>query len=1318
MSLLRANGGGLGGAGAPGGALGNFYSHLLDQSIKFNNDDTQYFSRTPASAGNRKTYTFSAWVKRSSVGSAHTLLSCVNAGTSQTSININGTDNVEVSSSGSGFSAINVSTNAKLRDVSAWYNIVVAVDTEQATASNRVKIYLNGVDQSGTGYGLAASSYPVEDSEGTLNEAREITIGRFNQSGYFQYFDGYIAEVNFIDGTALDKDSFGETKDGIWIPKDTSSLTFGTNGFHLTWKDDVISEGFNTVTYTGTGATQSISGLGFSPALVWAKKRSASGHHFLFDAVRGAGKQLKSSTTDAETSHSNYLASFDADGFTIGSDSDTNLDGGTHVAWCWEAGGTPTADNSAGAGATPTSNSVKIDGSNLGSALAGTIPATKLTANTARGFSIVEFTTDGVTSGTVAHGLGVQPQLIIGKTRNHAVDWYVQSPLLATNLSLILNATDAAYNPGINHWNDTHPTTSVFSVGGYMADHADLTNPSTKIAYCFANVTGYSKIGTFQNNNSNTGTQVTGLGFKPAWILIKNTDNTERWFIQDNTRQPTNLAPPSGKFLVPNATSTEGQNGADTASIDFQDDGFQIKTTNPASGEISFGTRNYIYMAFADTREAAFFKDVTTNGNHFTPVNLDYRDSVPDVPTNSFATLNPLDNISTTYSEGNLQYAQSNYNYNSRGTMAVTSGKWYWEIYMNGTHGEFGVCENGKAGQSDPQANIGFNFIYNNGSAGISWKNATAGAQATTGISMTNWSAGDICQIAYDADNGILYHGLNGTYQTSGDPAARSGGLITGIAPQFGGTMVPFFGSGTGNARTWVVNFGHDSSFDGKKSTENTNADGNGHGSFAYAPPSGHLALCSQNLPEPEILDGTDNFNTVLYTGNESTRSITGVGFSPDFLWIKGRNTAQHHNLYDALRSDSDGPRRLFSSLAVSEESTVYSGTTNVSSLDADGFTMGNGTSVNEDTKTFVSWNWKAGGAAPTKTYTVKVVSDGGNKYRFDDFGTSAVTLELQEGGTYTFDQSDSSNSGHPLRFSTTSNGTHGGGSEYTTGVTTTGTPGNAGAKTVITVAASAATLYYYCTQHSGMGGQVNTNATFGSTHLDGSILSTVSANTKAGFSIVGYTGSGSNATVAHGLGVAPSMVIIKSRIDTSGDGNWLVYVKAGNVDETDYLLLNGTGQAEDEAGAFNDTAATTTTFSLGTFVDLNQSSKTYIAYCFANVEGYCKVGGFTGNNDPDGPFVYTGFRPAWVMVKQSSASGGWNILDNKRQTFNDATGLPRSYAYSNATEEDEDTMEGQADFLSNGFKLRSNHSSGNASGATIIYLAFAESPFKFSNAR
>ena len=184
----------------------------------------------------------------------------------------------------------------------------------------------------------------------------------------------------------------------------------------------------------------------------------------------------------------------------------------------------------------------------------------------------------------------------------------------------------------------------------------------------------------------------------------------------------------------------------------------------------------------------------------------------------------------------------------------------------------------------------------------------------------------------------------------------------------------------------------------------------------------------------------TDYFNTVLYTGNGGTQSITGVGFQPDWIWTKGRSGSRGHTLVDSLR----GATKTLESATSSAEETHSN---SITSIDSDGFSLGNRNQGNANSETFVSWNWLAGGTAPAITYSVKVVSDSGNKYRFDDFGTSAVTLDLQEGGTYTFDQSDSSNSGHPLRFSTTSNGTHGGGSEYTTGVTTTGTPGSSGAK-------------------------------------------------------------------------------------------------------------------------------------------------------------------------------------------------------------------------------------------------------------------------------
>ena len=208
-----------------------------------------------------------------------------------------------------------------------------------------------------------------------------------------------------------------------------------------------------------------------------------------------------------------------------------------------------------------------------------------------------------------------------------------------------------------------------------------------------------------------------------------------------------------------------------------------------------------------------------------------------------------------------------------------------------------------------------------------------------------------------------------------------------------------------------------------------------------------------------QINKPSDYFTAKLWTGNGSTQNITGLDFQPDWVYLKNRDSgSQEPCSYDALRGVQ---KRLFTSGNSAESD---SGSGGLTAFNSDGFSLGSAGNNNGNGVAYVSWNWLAAGTAPSKTYTVKVVSDSGNKYRFDDFGTSAVTLELSEGGTYTFDQSDSSNSGHPLRFYTASDKS---GGEYTTGVTTNGTPGSSGAYTRITVASSAPTLYYQCSSHA-----------------------------------------------------------------------------------------------------------------------------------------------------------------------------------------------------------------------------------------------------------
>ena len=744
--------------------------------------------------------------------------------------------------------------------------------------------------------------------------------------------------------------------------------------------------------------------------------------------------------------------------------------------------------------------------------------------------------------------------------------------------------------------------------------------------------------------------------------------------------------------------------------------------------------------------------DSSGNNNHFTSSGISDHDcNMPDSPENNFCTFNPLgrrygQSYTGTFSEANLKSATSGNASHIYSTMAinqiVSQGGIYFEVRLDsldtvrtyvGVVGVMGDNKNSSSNGASYSFPIkGILRPTGGGSPNIYFNTDTDGS-GSVDLSSHNssYSAGDIVGVAILSDGKTFFH-KNGTYldDSSGNVGNPSTGAYpVGTIDLTKGDFVPYVGYNS----TFTVNFGQDGTFAGQE-TSGGNQDANGIGDFMFAVPTNCLAICSSNMAEPTISPNSDtqaddHFGTLTYTsdgnavnivsgGNDNNGNAIGgeIDFSPDWVWIKRRNASNNHQLFDTNRG-----QKVLQSNETDDESDYSAYFEFLSS--SNGFRLpATSANMNASGGTFVAWNWLANGATPTKTYKVKVVADstdyghgsGANKYQFfksdgtTGFGTNGVDIDLQEGGTYVFDWSDSSAQGHPLRFSLTNNGTHGGGSEYTTGVV----KDDSAYKTTITVASGVANLYYYCQLHSGMGAEVRTNTTHGSTNFDGSILSVSNPNTTAGFSIVTFTGTGSNATVGHGLSVAPTMIIFKNRDNSY---SWSTYVK--EIGASYRLTLEETSGRASSSTSFNSTDPTSSVFSVGTNVSTNKSGDKIIAYCFHSVDGYSKIGGsYVGNYNNDGPFVYTGFTPKFLLIKDIDQTYDWQIFDTTRSTINGGT---MNYLEPNTSDaENVQTSGYKIDILSNAFKIRTNWTRLNNTNNRFIYMAFAEAPFKYANAR
>ena len=334
---------------------------------------------------------------------------------------------------------------------------------------------------------------------------------------------------------------------------------------------DKPTDYFNTKLTTGTGNSQAVTGVGFQPDWIWGKRRDSTGHHAVFDSVRGITKGLETNQTNPEFTTTDYYSSFDSDGFTIaaGAGGTGNGSGQTGVHWCWKAGTSFTNDASA--------TSI------------GTIDSTG-TFNNTSGFSIVSFTGNNTSGATFKHGLNTTPAMVIVQNRNltNNRDWVVyHQKLTSASYYVYLNSSNGQAGTYSNFWNDTAPNSSVITLGS--GDSGTNGSGDTYIAYCFAEKKGYSKCGSYTGNGNNDGTFV-HTGFKPAWILAKNSSASTNWQILDNKRDTFNTA---DNTLYPDGNFAEG-NGGD---IDFLSNGFKVRNTTT---DWNTSGQNIIYMAFAE----------------------------------------------------------------------------------------------------------------------------------------------------------------------------------------------------------------------------------------------------------------------------------------------------------------------------------------------------------------------------------------------------------------------------------------------------------------------------------------------------------------------------------------------------------------------------------------------------------------------------------------------------------------------------------------------------------------------------------------------
>ena len=1243
----------------PGSAIPSAVSdYEIDNSLRFNDGDSAYLARTPGSAGNRKTWTFSAWVKRSLLGSSQHIFDAYSDASNRTFINIDSSDLLGFKSITGGSTDFHLQTTQVFRDPSAWYNIVVKYDSTPATpGSSNVALYVNGSQVTA----LGTESYPSQNDETWVNNTVAHAVGRYG--GGSAYLDGYLAEVYFIDGTALAPSDFGELSSTTnqWIPKDAKDdLTFGTNGFYQKYGGTELADSFtdsdyhsiNTVTASGDVHTDtSVKKIGTASAQ--------------FDGVYPAptGEFL-----------------------TVSSSGDWDIQGATvdyTIEFWFRVSSWPT-DPPGSAGLFSFGSASQSD---------------PYSSN----FVVINPGNDDLIWGVNSQSQDVR-----------VVDWMTSASLDTWyHMALVSdNGTAKMYIDGVVQ-SDTETAQNITDSGTFHIGSKGPDRPLDGYIDEFRISVGICR---YTSNFTPSTTEFTADKYTKLLLHMDGADDGTTF--TDSSWTGTGGV---GHTITANGdvTNTRAVRKIGDSSIKFDGTGDYLSI--PHSSDWDFGTGNYTVELWFKRASAAggtieFLIDHDEGANYGWGMRFKSGDDTIEWSDTS-------SNLSSTT-------AFTDTDWHHIAAVREGTGSNEFVLYVDGVAEATGTSTTDIS--LDESVTIGIRNSLANPFDGYMDEIRISNSARYTGTFTPQTTP-----FTADSNTKLLIHS-----NWDGGLGADSSGNYNTFTPTNLVATDQMVDTPTNNFATWnpigsndlipltegnLVCAGTDDS--GMNGTFGM-SDGKWYWESYIDTTNSYSPYCGITIYSMEKDAGSSpNFETA------NTHSTAGSGNTHDYTQTGGTSSSYFQDSADYIIAYAldleNGTMKYYEDNVLRHTDSTIPTDGSVTFFPFIGMTTSGGPGWHNSYWNFGSdssfGGLKTSGSAAAQDDNekgdfyyeppsgflalctdnlsdpeIKLPGDHFNTILFDDGSGAKTGVGFQpdlvwlksRGSAYEHELTDSVRGTTKALSSDSTNAE----STDSTGLTAFGADG-------FTVGAD---TNYSDTTGTGMvawnwkaGGTASSNT-------DGSITSSVSANTTAGFSIVGYTGNGTTAqTVGHGLSVAPEMIIIKSR---SLAQVWNVFNSPAGITGDTILQLQDTSGSV--TGSNIGIVANASTFGMGSATQVNDSTETFIAYCFHSVEGYSKVGSYEGNGNADGTFIYTGFRPAYFLQKRADATASWLIYDDKRDSYNE------SDTFLRANTNDQDDSGVPIDIVSNGFKIRSSNSSINGSGGTMLYLAFAEAPMKFANAR